>query len=386
MAKKRIAVTGAAGTVGSALVRRLSRVDGVDVVAICRNKVSAGIIDYLNPNCTIRTGSITEKDKARNLLDDCDVVINCALAAGGGNPKNAYRSNKQIIDGILAARNLKLFIHFSSIAVYGDFIDESTRSEGTVAVPRPDNEYGRAKLIVEQYAESACRSQKIEYRILRLGHVIGAGTDRSREIIELSRSPWFRLPFDGQLPSNTIHAERLASAVSLLLDSSTSSGIYNAAEKERTWRAVFDWHTNCLSLPRVEAMDPSECREMVSLYSERSVVRDVQRWMRSLPLNNLIRSPALFDLSLRILKRMPDALTTYIGDISRRSGAARQISSLSHGQHRPVSPVYFSQAMPGRFMDFPSEAPSSSASEEGTCTELKTWYERFSRPKILLDS
>ena len=377
----KVAVTGAAGQVGSVLVRHLCG-EGMDVVAICRNTISAGLIHFSCQDCDIRIGSITKKDEASRLLGDCDIVINCALAEGGGSPKNAYLLNRQIIDGLLSSESLRLLIHFSSISVYGDFI---TDSRSTFMRPRPDNEYGRSKLYVEKYAKRMLDSRGIKYYIIRLGHVIGAGIGRSREIIEFSKSSWFRLPFDGALPSNTIHVERLASLIYSLIDSQVPQGVYNVADKERTWRMVFDWHTNCLGLPAVQAMPLLMSRKMRSLYSQRSAFHDIVRWCRSLPLRDLLRSPAVFDLALRILVKAPESLTRRLANISRRTGAARQIAPLVEN-HPVLNPVYLSDAMPERYLSMPNKENPLNGSEEDLCRDLKKWYEKFSKPKFLTES
>ena len=382
MNRMRIAVIGAAGTVGSTLVRHLRELENVDVVATCRNKISAGILNYLVPDCDIRIGSVSEKDNELNrILDDCDVIINCALAEGGG-PKGAYQLNGQIIDGILSSRNLKLLIHFSSASVYGDFITDSKKS--TFSRPKPDNEYGRSKYYVEQYAHKRCLSKNIKHYIIRLGHVIGAGTDRSKELISFSKSPQFRLPYNGSLPSNTIHVDRLALLIkSLVCSTSVPDGIYNAAEKDQTWRSVFDWHTSCIGLPPVKPLDLSSSNKMTSFYARQSVINDTLNWFKSLPWNSLIRSPKIFDVALRVLKKSPNQLITYFSNLSRGSGAFRQISALSDNKFGLLNPVYLSKSMPGQYLSFPDEAYSSQQFTEKICNDLKKWFELYDIPGIL---
>ena len=381
MKRTRVAVTGAAGQVGSVLIRRLCELENVDVVAMCRNTISAGLIHFSCPNCDIRVGSIAGGESARHVLGDCEAVINCALPTGGG-PRKTRASNRLIIDGITSLENLKLLVHFSSISVYGDFIQSSNGSKSTFSQPRPDNEYGRSKLFVEQYARKICESKKIRHYIIRLGHVIGAGTDRSREIVEFSKSSRFGLPFEGSLPSNTIHVERLASIIGALISSPVPEGIYNIAEEGKTWGEVFDWHTESLGLPAVTRMPPGESEPMRSIYVRRSVIHEFSRWVRGLPFLSLIKSPAVMDLALRLLVRAPETLTNQLFNINRQMGTARQISALATVSHLPLSPVYLSQAMPGRYLRLPNDIPLHGPSAEKLRDDLRKWHQVLSQPRF----
>ena len=70
-----VALLGANGQIGAALLKRLAADEGVKAVAICRNAVGAGAISDVD--CEVRLGSIRDEGSAKKLLDDCDVVVNC---------------------------------------------------------------------------------------------------------------------------------------------------------------------------------------------------------------------------------------------------------------------------------------------------------------------
>src|SRR3989442_3474345 len=212
MRPAKVAVTGATGQVGSTLVHRLHN-HGVNVVAAVRNTLGAALIHASTPGCDIRVGSLTPEPGRVHLLDDCDVIVNCALASSDGHPSQAYTRNRALVDGLLEVKSLSWLIHLSTVAVYGELIREHRDEARAFRHPRPNSEYGRAKLSVERYAAWRARGRGITCSVLRLGHVYGAGTARSREIIELARDPCFRLPYGGRFPSNAIHLDRVASAV-----------------------------------------------------------------------------------------------------------------------------------------------------------------------------
>ena len=180
MDKIRVAVTGAAGQIGSVLMRRMVEFPNIHPVAICRNPISAGMIKYSAPRCNIKIGSITEVESAVKILENADIIIHCALATISGNPKKSRRLNNEMIDNFCRLAKVKLIIHLSSISVYGAYIDQSkSRFEN----PRSDSDYGRSKLKTEEYAKSRFKSRRLDYYILRLGHVYGTKMDRSRQMI-----------------------------------------------------------------------------------------------------------------------------------------------------------------------------------------------------------
>jgi nucleoside-diphosphate-sugar epimerase len=383
MGRIKIAVTGAAGQVGSALVRRMLEFPEFETVAICRNSISAGVVHYLTCARNIRVGSITEMGSAKKLLGDCEVIINCALAMISGDPRKTRYLNKAIIDSFSKLNNLRRLIHMSSVSVYGRNISSNKTSKSTFDNPRPDNDYGRSKLYIERHAKRMCQSKKLDYHILRLGHVIGANMERSKQIIAFAKNPLFCLPFDGEIPSNSIHIERLSAMIIGLLSCSIPSGIYNVADKNETWRKVLDWHTRTLRLPPVKGISRDKTQQLISRYHSRSIRRDIISYLGALPLLNLIYSPAIFDLSFRVLTFIPRSITGYLSSVYKRKKVRNQIATVARQQNRIIAPYFFSEAMPGPYLEFPSGARINYPSEDDISGELRSWYNRISQPRWL---
>jgi len=372
----KVGVTGASGQVGSTLVHRLYH-EGVNVVAAVRNTLGAALIDASTPGCDVRVGSLTRETGRAHLLDDCAVIINCALASSDGNPRQAYTRNRELVDGLLEAGSLRWFLHFSTVAVYGELIREYR--DGPRG-PSPNSEYGRSKLYVEQYAARRARARGLRCSVLRLGHVYGAGIARSREIIELARNPRFGLPYGGRFHANAIHIDRVASAMLALLGTDGSGAVYySLAEPRSTWREVFDWHTESLGLPPVAAMSNAASDEERDVYARRSLPRDVSGWLRALPIKQLVRTPAMLDLALRIMVRTPTAVTRRVTDVHRRLAVRKQVALAMGERSEVLSPVYYSAGMPGPFLGIPDDPPSADAARR---QELYEWYQRWSTPKI----
>ncbi len=384
MNKLRVAITGAAGQIGSVLLRRMIKLPHIEIVAICRNNMGAGLIHSVAPGCNIRIGSITDEYRTAELLGDCDIIINCALAMIKGNPKQSRLLNKMMIDNLNRLGKLRSFMHFSSISVYGKC--QSSGSERMAFErPSPDSDYGRSKLDIEHYIIRKF-SNKINWYILRLGHVYGANMDRSRQIIELSQNTHFQLPFNGDLPSNTIHVEHLAGRMIALLSASVPSGIYNVADKFQTWRQVFDWHTQAIGFPPVKGMSPELSEHLRAFNHSNSIGGDIKKWVGSLPLLGLIRYPAIFDFLFRISYLMPQPVISRLATTYKRSNVGRELSSIIKNDGVPLSPVYFSDAMPGTYLEIPIQVGDDCPSPEDLSKQLKDWYRRFSEPAWLSDA
>lgn len=369
----RIGVTGATGQVGSRLLRHL-RSAGFNAVAAVRNPVGAALCDAVAPDVEIRIGSLIPDEGEPHLLDDCDVIVNCAIESAGGIPRQAYTRNRALVDGLLKAKSLKWLVHFSTVAVYGELITSPSR-------PRPGSEYGRSKLYVERYAARQARRRGVRYTAIRLGHVYGAGIARSREIIEFARTRGFELPFDGRLPSNAIHADNVGAAFVSLLNAGAAGGVYGLAESN-AWRDVFDWHTASVGLPPVSAMSEAESVARREEIFRRSPARDALTWLRGMPIKSLVRAPATFDLALRMLVKTPTAITQAVSDINRRTGARGHIARAEAAAKRDVPALYLSDGMPGPFLHIPATHADGLGSDMERARELREWYELWRRPRM----
>ena len=384
MKRKRVGITGASGQVGSTLLRHLHE-SGWHVVAAVRNQLSAALCHAAVPDSDIRIGRLTPKGGEARLLDDCDVIINCALESAAGIPRQAYTANRALVNGLLQAKSLRWLIHFSTVAVYGELIKPYEDEERERQRPRPDSEYGRSKLFVERYAAQRAGAQRVNCTIIRLGHVYGADIARSREIVQLSRDPRFRLPFDGRLPSNAVHADAVGASVAALLDNDAPRAVYSLAEPRSSWRDVFDWHARCLGLPPVKGMSNAESNAQREAWAGRSITRDMTAWMGGLPIRSLARSPAMLDLALRILAKTPTSVTRRVSDMNRRLSTRTQIARADQPDRVPLPPLYFSAGMPGPFLELPASPLTGLGSEAQRSREFREWCEGWMKPRIRLE-
>lgn len=388
MEKVKVAVTGAAGQVGSVMVRRLHKCPEIETIAICRNAFGAAIIEEGVRGCQIRIGSIEQPKSAMKLLEDCDAIVNCALAMISGKPKLSRKINKAMIDNYSQLAGLKKFVQMSSISVYGACIDRIKKRRSTFENPRPDNDYGRSKLYIERYANSIFSKKKMKFYNLRLGHVIGANMDRSMEILRFACDPEFRLPLDGESPSNAVHVEELATRViAILTTEAIKPGTFNVANEEKSWRNVFNWHTEATGLPMVLGMEAERSMEMKRYYRSRSVIRDLEAWLKSLPVMRLMQYPAIFELAYGFVARAPENLTTYLAAQYKKISIGQQIKAMREHGDPKIGPVYYSDHMPGPYLELPVGFQIQGApSNEQLSRMMREWYLRFSQARWLPNS
>ncbi|HTF37814.1 MAG TPA: NAD(P)-dependent oxidoreductase [Blastocatellia bacterium] len=371
MKEIKVGVLGANGQIASTLLRRLAEDSDVKPVAVCRNRVGAAVISDVD--CDIRIGPVADEDTARKLLNDCHVVVNCIWP--NLPSKEIQPENQAIIHNLAELKSLTRVIHLSSVAVYG-----CIHSGSTFARPRPDTSYGREKLSLEKYVKRVFSGSSLEYFIIRLGHVFGPHQWLSNSVIDLAGSGRFSLPFDGDCPSNAIHVDELASALTWLVSKNIPSGIYNlAANPQQTWRQIFDWHTEICGLPRVTAMsneDSKALRESYIRNSQRSmVIKSVVEtlgWLRSLPVQQLIGSGEVRNAGSKLLRLMPESITNRV----KSANALRQVHLDIGALQRPIiapDPWFYSDAMPGQYLQAPHSTSYAERSLEREAQILESY-------------
>lgn len=165
-------VTGATGSIGSMLVRRLIQ-DGRPVRALVRNPLGAEHLRRLG-NIEVVHGDLAEPQSLRGCMEACSIVYHCAAKLAGSD-WDAFRAAN--VDGTRALLNeaaraaVQRFVHLSTIGVYACSQAQDIGED----FPWPDTNY--PYFATKQAAERAVQqaAERLPVVIARVGDVMGPG-------------------------------------------------------------------------------------------------------------------------------------------------------------------------------------------------------------------
>ena len=175
LANKNILVTGAAGFIGSHLVRELLR--GGNRVT-CLVRPGEGISAIAGLDCRIRVRGLVAPATLMDAVAGAEYVFHLAAVMGGSAPEMLFRVNSEGTKNLVAAccrqgvRPERL-LFASSVTVMGPSGKGHDLDEG--APCRPVSDYGKSKLAAEEFLASA--ENALPYTIIRLPVVYGPGSE-----------------------------------------------------------------------------------------------------------------------------------------------------------------------------------------------------------------
>lgn len=143
-------ITGATGFIGGRIAERLWLDRGIKATCLVQSYANAARLSRLPVQMAV--GDVLNREALDHAMADCDVVYHCAFG-NTADPALNDRINEEGLRnlGELALRrNVRRFIHFSTIAVYGSeppkYVDEET------PVAYSGDEYGDSKIRAEAIA------------------------------------------------------------------------------------------------------------------------------------------------------------------------------------------------------------------------------------------
>jgi UDP-glucose 4-epimerase len=175
----RVLVTGGAGTIGSAVVRRLLR-DPDWEVRVADHRPAP---DWMREGCELQEGDLRELDVARAAVEGCSHVIHLAAIVGGiANfhklPFTLTEVNNALTGAVVHASvegQVQRFTYVSSSMVFERASEFPTPETHLEVCPAPRSAYGFSKLGGEVYTRAAHDQHGLRYTICRPFNAYGPG-------------------------------------------------------------------------------------------------------------------------------------------------------------------------------------------------------------------
>ncbi len=175
----RVLVTGGAGTIGAAVVRRLLTDPAWDVrVSDLRDSP-----DWMRQGCEIHQGDLRDLEEARRAMAGCTHVVHLAAIVGGiANwhklPHTLTEANNALYNAVVRAaleREMDRFVYVSSSMVFEQATEYPTTEEHIRECPIPRSAYGFSKLTGEVYVRAADDEHGLPWTICRPFNAYGPG-------------------------------------------------------------------------------------------------------------------------------------------------------------------------------------------------------------------
>ncbi len=175
----RVLVTGGAGMIGAAVVRRLLR-DPAWEIRVCDHRPAP---DWIREGCEVQTGDLREPEVAEAAVKGCSQVIHLAAIVGGiANfhrfPYTLTEANNALSGAVVHAAldaEVERYVYVSSSMVFENAIVFPTAEEHLASTPAPRSAYGFSKLAGEVYARAAHEQHGLRYTICRPFNAYGPG-------------------------------------------------------------------------------------------------------------------------------------------------------------------------------------------------------------------
>lgn len=176
---KRVLVTGGAGTIGAAVVRRLLSDPAWEVRVSDQREAPR----WMREGCEVHTGDLRSLDEARRATAGCSHVIHLAAIVGGiANfhklPHTLTEVNNALYNAVVRAaldHDVERFTYVSSSMVFERAEEFPTTEEYLDRCPIPRSAYGFSKLTGEVYCRAAHAEHGLRYTICRPFNAYGPG-------------------------------------------------------------------------------------------------------------------------------------------------------------------------------------------------------------------
>jgi UDP-glucose 4-epimerase len=184
---QRVLVTGGAGVLGAAVVRRLLRDPDYEVRVSDQRAVPA----WMREGCEVHRGDLRALSEARKALAGCTHAIHLAgIVEGAGAPHTLTEVNNALSNAVVRAAldaDVARFVSVSSSTVYERATVFPTPETHAWECPPPQSAYGFSKLTGEMYCLAAAAEHGLRYTICRPFNAYGPGGPDDAVIPDLIR-------------------------------------------------------------------------------------------------------------------------------------------------------------------------------------------------------
>jgi nucleoside-diphosphate-sugar epimerase len=175
----RVLVTGGAGTIGTAVVRRLLDEGVFDVRVSDQHEAPS----WMSEACEVQTGDLRELSNAREAVDGCERVVHLAAIVGGiANfhrlPYTLLEANNALYNALFRAaieQQVERLLYVSSSMVFERAAEFPTTEESLDRTLPPRSAYGYSKLSGEYYCRAAHEELGLPFAIVRPFNAYGPG-------------------------------------------------------------------------------------------------------------------------------------------------------------------------------------------------------------------
>jgi UDP-glucose 4-epimerase len=175
----RVLVTGGAGTIGQAVVRRLLRAPEFEIRVSDQREAPI----WMREGCEVHTGDLRVLEQARTAMRGCSHVIHLAAIVGGiANfhklPHTLTEVNAALYNAVVRAaldHDVERFVYVSSSMVFERATQYPTTEDHIWECAIPRSAYGFSKLTGEVYCRAAHDEHGLRYTICRPFNAYGPG-------------------------------------------------------------------------------------------------------------------------------------------------------------------------------------------------------------------
>lgn len=228
---KKVAVFGASGFVGAALVERLQQDARYEVVPVVRSSGNAWRVARLP--LAVKTVDLMAPETVKAALEGCTHVVNCTR----GDDKVMLRGFRTLLE-ICAAQRVERFVHLSSVAVYGDPPPPDSQNEDGQTNPVRGT-YGWVKLEQDRQLQRAARGGLSSVSLCP-PNISGAYSPFMLALLAGLRQGRIPLVDGGQSPCNLVDVDNLTYALQLALERGPTDGrrLFVTDNDVATWTMV----------------------------------------------------------------------------------------------------------------------------------------------------